>query len=101
MPRSTGDNWMGAPEAASYLGVGLRVVYKLIDQGHIPAYKLGRVIRMRREDVDGFLEKNLIQPGSIGHLWSGYRADKRQSPQRRRRSGGDRSPDADRDPGDA
>ncbi len=32
-----GDDWLGVPGAARYLGVYLRTVYKLIDQGDIPA----------------------------------------------------------------
>ncbi len=60
---------MGVPELAEYLGVGLRTVYKFLDQGLIPAYRLGRVIRMKREDVDAFLEGNRIEPGSLRHLY--------------------------------
>ncbi len=44
VPKSTGENWMGVPEAAEYLGVVIRTVYRLIDTGDIRAYKVGRVI---------------------------------------------------------
>lgn len=50
VPKSTGENWMGCPEVAEYLGVGLRTVYSFIDKGLIPAYKLGRVIRYAGAD---------------------------------------------------
>ncbi len=60
---------MGVPEAAEYLGVAMRTVYKFLDQGLIPAYKLGRVIRMKRADVDAFLEAHRIEPGSLRHLY--------------------------------
>ncbi len=60
---------MGAPEAAEYLGVRLRTLYKFIDESLIPAYKLGRVIRLKREDVDAFVESQRIAPGSLGHLY--------------------------------
>ncbi len=69
MPKSTGERWMGVPEAAEYLGVVVRTVYRLIDTGDIPAFKVGRVIRMRREDVDAFLESRRIEPGELGHLY--------------------------------
>ena len=72
MPKSTGENWMGVPEAAEYLGVGLRTVYSFIDKGWIPAYKLGRVIRVKTADVDAFLESRRIEPGALTHL---YRPD--------------------------
>ncbi len=64
-----GDDWLGVPGAAQYLGVGLRMVYKLIDQGEIPAFKIGRVFRMRRSDVDDFLERSRVQLGDLSHLY--------------------------------
>ncbi len=42
-----GDEWLGVPAIARFLGVYLRTVYKLIDQGEIPAYKIGRRPRRR------------------------------------------------------
>ena len=51
---------MGAPEAAEYLGVQLRTLYKFIDESLIPAYKLGRVIRLKRE---GFGERRCRDRG--------------------------------------
>ena len=75
MPRSTGEHWMGAPEAANYLGVTLRTLYSFIDQGQLPAYKLGRVIRLKVEDIEAFLESRRIPPGSLRHLYPPYTAD--------------------------
>ncbi len=69
MPKSTGEDWLGAPGAAEYLGVTLRTVYKFVDQGDIPAYKLGRVFRIRRSDLDDFLERCRVQPGELAHLY--------------------------------
>ncbi len=64
-----GDDWLGAPGAAEYLGVTLRMVYKLIDQGQVPAYKIGRVLRIRRADLDAFLERSRVKPGDLVHLY--------------------------------
>ena len=69
MPKSTGDQWLGTPEAARFLGVGLRTVYSFIDRGELPAYQLGRVIRVRRVDLDAFLDTHRVEPGTIGHLY--------------------------------
>jgi excisionase family DNA binding protein len=60
---------MGVPEAAEYLGVRPRTLYRRIDLGEIPAFKIGRVIRIRKEDVDAFLEAHRIQPGGLSHLY--------------------------------
>lgn len=60
---------MGTTAAANYLGVYPRTIYKLIDRGAFPAYQIGRVIRIRRQDLDGFLEVSRIEPGSLAHLY--------------------------------
>jgi excisionase family DNA binding protein len=60
--------WLGTSEASKYLGINLRTLYRLIDQGEFNAYKIGRVIRLKIEDLDGFLEKSRIQPGTLEHL---------------------------------
>ncbi len=46
-----------------------RTIYRRIDLGEIPAFKIGRVIRLRKEDVDAFLEAHRIKPGELGHLY--------------------------------
>ena len=62
-------NWMSTKEAAEHLGVTLRSLYRFIDEGTLPAYKFGRVIRLKEEDVDGFIEACRIPPGSLDHLY--------------------------------
>ncbi len=60
--------WMSTAEAAEYLGVTLRTVYRFIDSGSLPAYKFGRVIRVKEEDVLAFVESVRITPGTLEHL---------------------------------
>ncbi len=62
---------MGTTEACAYLGILQRTLYKLIDDGEIRAYRVGRVIRLRKADVDAFLEAHIIEPGTLGHLYPG------------------------------
>jgi excisionase family DNA binding protein len=61
--------WMSTKEAAEHLGVTLRSLYRFIDEGTLPAYKFGRVIRLKAEDVEGFIETCRIPPGSLDHLY--------------------------------
>ena len=61
--------WLSTTEAKDRLGVTLRTLYRLIDEGQVPAYKIGRVIRLKEDDVKGFLESSLIKPGSLEHLY--------------------------------
>jgi excisionase family DNA binding protein len=62
-------NWMSTKEAAEHLGVTLRSLYRFIDEGTLAAYKFGRVIRLKEEDVEGFIEACRIPPGSLDHLY--------------------------------
>jgi excisionase family DNA binding protein len=61
--------WMSTAEAARRLGLTTRTLYRLIDEGDLPAYKFGRVIRLQRDDVDAFIAGARIQPGSLEHLY--------------------------------
>jgi len=45
---------MSTTDASAYLGVNLRTLYRLIDQGQLPAYKLGRLIRLRTAEVEAY-----------------------------------------------
>ena len=58
--------WMSTKEAAEHLGVTLRSLYRFIDEGSLAAYKFGRVIRLKSEDVDAFIEDCRIAPGQSG-----------------------------------
>jgi excisionase family DNA binding protein len=62
-------DWMSTKEAAEHLGVTLRSLYRFIDEGTLPAYKFGRVIRLKSGDVEGFIERCRIAPGSLDHLY--------------------------------
>jgi excisionase family DNA binding protein len=61
--------WMSTPSVAEYLGVNTRTVYRLIDEGELPAFKFGRVIRLKEADVVAFIERSRIAPGSLDHLY--------------------------------
>ncbi len=55
--------WMSTKEAAEHLGVTLRSLYRFIDEGALAAFKFGRVIRLKADDVDAFIENCRIAPG--------------------------------------
>lgn len=62
-------HWLGTTEAAERLGVVPRTLYRMIDAGQIPAYKMGRVLRLKESDLDAFLETTRVQPGELSHLY--------------------------------
>ncbi len=66
----TGDiDWLTSQEAASWLGVTVRTLYRAIDEGKLTAYRMGRVIRIQRPDLEAYLEDPRIQPGELVHLY--------------------------------
>lgn len=69
--------WLSTADAAKALGITPRTLYRFIDQGELPAYRFGRVIRIKRADVDAFIEGARIEPGSLEHLYpdSGAKAE--------------------------
>ncbi|HEU5085140.1 MAG TPA: helix-turn-helix domain-containing protein [Acidimicrobiales bacterium] len=69
--------WLSTADAAKALGITPRTLYRFIDQGELPAYRFGRVIRIKRADVDAFIEGARIEPGSLEHLYpdSGSKAE--------------------------
>ncbi len=47
----------------------LRTLYRFIDEGQLPAYKMGRVIRLQAHELDAFIERARIVPGTLEHLY--------------------------------
>lgn len=68
-------SWLSTKAAAEYLGITTRTLYRLIDDGQMPAYKFGRVIRLQQDDVHRFIEASRVEPGSLKHLYPDPRAE--------------------------
>ena len=61
--------WLSTPAAAKRLGITSRTLYRFIDEGQLPAFKFGRVIRLKKVDVDAYIESCRVEPGSMAHLY--------------------------------
>ncbi len=72
---STPIQWLSTREAAEYLGVTLRTLYRFIDEGQLAAYQFGRVIRLKTTDVENFIAASRISPGSLRHLYPESKTD--------------------------
>lgn len=46
------DLLSGAAGAAAYMGLPQRTIYRLTEQGHIPAIRKGRRLYYRKSDLD-------------------------------------------------
>ncbi len=61
--------WLSTADAAKFLGITSRTLYRFIDEGLIAGYRFGRVIRLKQSDVDSFIESSRIEPGTLDHLY--------------------------------
>jgi excisionase family DNA binding protein len=57
-----GLDLLSITDVCQELGMGKSWVYRRIQSGEIPSVKLGRNIKVRREDLEGYLEHQRYQP---------------------------------------
>lgn len=57
--------WLNTAETARRLGITPRTLYRFIDDGSLPAYRFGRVIRLKESEVAEFIERCRIVPGTL------------------------------------
>ncbi len=69
VPRSTAHHWLSAHEAATALGLTLRTAYCIIGAGDLTAYKFRRVLRIKRSDLEDYMERSRVKPGDLAHLY--------------------------------
>ena len=49
------ERLMTAGEVASYLSCSISTVRRLVMRGEVPHYRLGKMVRFRRVEIDGWL----------------------------------------------
>lgn len=50
------DRWLSVKEIAEYLGVKQDSVYKWIVRKNMPAYKVGRLWKCKKDEVDSWVK---------------------------------------------
>jgi len=65
--------WFTTDELIRWLGIGRTKTYELLRTGKIPSYKIGRVRRIRRRDVEAWLERNKYPTDEAGLRAAGGR----------------------------
>jgi len=59
-----GPGWLTTTAAAERLGVNPRTLYRLLDQGLLPAYRAGRLIRIKVSDLDDYVQSTRTERGA-------------------------------------
>lgn len=52
------DVWT-AFEAADYLGVGENTIYRLLKSGELSAFRIGRIWKVPRKELDKYIDKSV------------------------------------------
>jgi excisionase family DNA binding protein len=55
--------WFSAEELRRWLGLGKTKTQELLQSGRIPSYRIDKVRRIRRADIEHFLEQNRFESG--------------------------------------
>ncbi|WP_051325271.1 helix-turn-helix domain-containing protein [Glycomyces tenuis] len=58
----------GVKEAAAYMAVTERFIRRLVLEGRIRYYKLGKYVRFEQEDLDAFIDAGRVD--SLENLWN-------------------------------
>ncbi len=69
MSSSSDIVWLNTAETARRLGVTPRTLYRFIDEGQLPAYRFGRVIRLKETEVEEFIDRCRITPGTLDNRY--------------------------------
>jgi excisionase family DNA binding protein len=65
------ETWLSLQEVANPIGMSYRTVFSMVRRGEIPAEQKaqGHPCRVRRADVDAFIERSRVRPGELVHLY--------------------------------
>ncbi len=66
------ERWLSVDEIAEYLGVSKDTVYVWINEKGMPAHRMGRLWKFKREEVDGWVTSGSASDKQ-GHGTSGAR----------------------------
>jgi excisionase family DNA binding protein len=50
------DRWLSVDEIGKYLGISSDTVYRWIDKHDMPAHRMGRLWKLKKEQVDAWIE---------------------------------------------
>lgn len=61
------DRWLSVDEIGKYLGISSDTVYRWIDKHAMPAHRMGRLWKFKKDEVDGWVKAGgAAEPLSTG-----------------------------------
>lgn len=66
-PAPLEEDVLTVPEVAGYLRVTPKTVYRLVKRGELHGFYVGRVLRLRRADVEKYIARP-VDPRAVGEL---------------------------------
>ncbi|MEI7639747.1 MAG: helix-turn-helix domain-containing protein [Syntrophus sp. (in: bacteria)] len=57
------NEYLKIEDISAYLNIKNKTLYAMVESGNIPHYKIGRLIRFKREDVDLWMEAKKVIGG--------------------------------------
>jgi excisionase family DNA binding protein len=61
----TDQEWFTVDELRGWLGLGRTKAHELVASGEIPSYRIGRLRRIRKVDVERYLAARLDDPKGV------------------------------------
>ena len=58
---NNGYDVMTAYEAMDYLGIGENTLYKLLNSGELGAFKIGKIWKIPRKELDKYIDKSVSE----------------------------------------
>ena len=56
------SEWLTPAEVCEVLQIGRTLLWGLTSSGELPASKVGRLVRIHRDDLEAFMERNRVHP---------------------------------------
>jgi excisionase family DNA binding protein len=60
------DRWLSVEEIAQYLGISKDTVYTWINVKGIPAHKIGRLWKFKKDEVDAWVRGGKVKDSKAG-----------------------------------
>lgn len=61
------DRWLSVDEIGAYLGVKRDTVYKWIGEKAMPAHKIGRLWKFKKDEIDNWVRRRGVNQANGDH----------------------------------